>query len=75
MRVLLLLILLMEPAFIQLTQHNIRHKQYLVPTFNLDGFEQFLLPKIDIKGMQDVYYGPTDINQLYKDNNIDPEEL
>jgi hypothetical protein len=50
-------------------------KTYLVPSYNLEGYEKFLLPKLEFKGMQHVYYNPDDINQVYKDLKLDPENL
>lgn len=54
---------------------KINGKTYLVPHYNLEGFEKFLLPKLEFKGMQHVYFNPDDINQVYKDLNLDPENL
>jgi hypothetical protein len=62
----------MERDFVTTQTHKINGKTYLVPNYNLEGFERFLLPKLDFKGMQHVYFNPDDINQVYKEQNIDP---
>ena len=54
---------------------KINGKTFMVPHYNLEGYERYLLPKLDFKGMQHVYFNPDDINQVYKEKNIDPDNL
>lgn len=54
---------------------KINGKTFLVPEYNLQGYEQFFLPKLEFKGMQHVYFNPDEINQVYKQQNIDPDNL
>ena len=54
---------------------KINGKQYIVPHYNLEGYEKYLLPKLDFKGMQHVYFNPDDINEVYKEQNMDPDNL
>jgi len=54
---------------------KINGKTYLVPEYNLLGYEKFFLPKLDFKGMQHVYFNPDDINEVYKQKNMDPNNL
>lgn len=65
----------MMDRFFKVEKRRIENKNYLVPVYNLEGFEQFLLPKLEFKGTQHVYFNPHDIDQLYKEKNIDPDNL
>lgn len=65
----------MEKNFVKVEERRIENKRYLVPVYNLESFEQYLLPKLEFKGTQHVYFNPHDIDQLYKEKNLDPENL
>lgn len=75
MLLLIALIIIMEQAFLTTSTQKINGKTYLVPKYNLEGFEKYLLPNLEFKGMQHVYFHPNDINQLYQEQNIDPNNL
>jgi hypothetical protein len=70
----IIVLLLMKP-FIQENTAQISGKTYIQPKFDLDGYEQYFLPKLDLKGTQHVYFNSDDIMDLYKQKNIDPENL
>lgn len=65
----------MEKDFVITQSTKINGKTYLVPHYNLEGYEKFLLPKLEFKGTHHVYFNPDDINQVYKDLNLDPNNL
>ena len=73
---LLLIVLIgMERVFLSTSKVKINDKTYIVPQYNLQGFEKYLLPSLDFKGTQHVYFHPNDINQLYQQQNLDPDNL
>lgn len=53
----------------------INGKQFLVPIFNLYDCEKYMLPKLDNAPVHHTFYNPTDLEEVYKEMNIDPEEL
>ena len=60
---LLLIVLIgMERVFLSTSKVKINDKTYVVPQYNLQGFEKYLLPSLDFKGTQHVYFHPNDIN-------------
>ncbi len=51
----------MERDFVSTHVTKINGKTFLVPDYNLEGYERFLLPRLDFKGQQHVYFNSDDI--------------
>jgi hypothetical protein len=51
----------MDRAFLTTSKVKISDKTYLVPNYDLQGFEKYLLPSLEFKGTQHVYFHPNDI--------------
>lgn len=69
------ILLLSMDSFIQYKTTTIQGKNYYQPKFKIEGYEQFFLPKLDLKGTEHVYFNNDDIMELYKQKNIDPNNL
>ena len=67
-----ILLLAMIDSFIHEKVVKIEGKNYMQPKFGVEGYEQFFLPKLDLKGTEHVYFNSGDIMELYKQKNIDP---
>lgn len=70
-----IILLLSMDSFIQYKTTAIHGKNYYQPKFKVEGYEQFFLPKLDLKGSEHVYFNNDDIMELYKQKNIDPNNL
>lgn len=62
----LIALIIMDNLFLTTSTVKLNDKTYLVPNYNLRGFEKYLLPSLEFKGTQHVYFHPNDINQLYQ---------
>ena len=53
----------------------INGKQFLVPKFNLFGCEKYMMPKLDTAPVHHTFFAPKEIEEVYKEMNIDVEQL
>ena len=73
--ILLIVVVQMEPDFVTVRNQKINGKTFMVPHYNIEGYQRFFLPKLDFKGTHHVYFNPDEINQIYKEQNLDPNNL
>jgi hypothetical protein len=59
---------------VTIEERRINGKIYLVPEYNLFGAEKYMLPKLDNAPVHIYYFQPHDIDELYKQQNYNPDE-
>jgi hypothetical protein len=59
---------------VTIEEHRINGKTYLVPEYNLYGADKYMLPKLDNAPVHIYYFQPNDIDELYKQQNYNPDE-
>ncbi len=59
---------------VTIEERLINGKTYLVPEYNLYGADKYMLPKLDNAPVHIYYFQPNDIDELYKQQNYNPDE-
>ena len=59
---------------VTIEERRINGKTYLVPEYNLFGAEKYMLPKLDNAPVHIYYFQPHDIDELYEQQNYNPDE-